>query len=92
MVFLFFVVHRSDFYELFIWIYILGFLEYLLDRKTEIEKQGHELKYEIIKNLSLSQTSKDNLGIDYYEKLVKYTKQGPFYSESHVEVSYEQGD
>lgn len=69
-----------------------GFLEYLLDRKTETEKQGHELKYEIIKNLSLSQTSKDNLGIDYYEKLIKYTKQGPFYSESHVEVSYEQGD
>lgn len=68
---------------------VLGFLEYLLDRRTETEKEGRELKYEIVKNLSVSNTSEENLGLSYYDKILQYTKEGPFYQESEVAVTYE---
>jgi len=66
-----------------------GFLEYLLDRNTETEKEGHELKFNIIQNLARSVTALDNFGLGYLEKLQTYCTQGPFYSESHVSVSFE---
>ena len=68
---------------------ILGFLEYLLDRKTETEKEGHELKYETIKTLANSSTSQENLGHGFHTNICKYAKQGPFYSESDVSVDLE---
>jgi 26S proteasome non-ATPase regulatory subunit 5 len=66
-----------------------GFMEYLLDRSTETEKDGHELKFNIIQNLSRSVTALDNFGPDYFGKLETYVNQGPFYSESHVVVAYD---
>lgn len=66
-----------------------GFMEYILDRSTETEREGRELKYNIIKCLSLSATAVDNLGRDYFDKLKKYCEEGPFYAESHVSVTYE---
>ena len=64
-----------------------GFLEYLLDRKTETEKEGHELKFLIIQNLARSVTALDNFGPEYFEKLEKYCTEGAFYGESYVAVA-----
>jgi Proteasome non-ATPase 26S subunit. len=61
----------------------------LLDRRTETEKEGRELKYDIIKCLSISNTAHENIGLGFHEKITKYAKQGPFYSESEVAVTYE---
>lgn len=68
------------------------FVEYLLDRSTESDKEAKELKYDIIRTLSVSATALENFGRDYFEKLGLYSTQGPFYSESHVAVSYEGED
>lgn len=66
-----------------------GFIEYLLDRKTEQEKEGKELKYNILKTIAESVTSKENLGENYYEKICKYVREGPFYSEQQTAIDYE---
>lgn len=66
-----------------------GFIEYLLDRNTETEKEGHELKFVIVQHLARSSTALDNFGVGYFDKLDKYCEQGAFYSESHVSVTYE---
>ena len=54
-----------------------------------MEKEGKELKYEIMKTLTQSATSKENLGGDYYEQICKYVVEGPFYSEQQTAVDYE---
>ena len=71
------------------YLFILGFLEYLLDRSTETEKEGRELKFNIVRNLSISHTASENLGTGFYNKILAYAKEGPFYAESHVAVTYE---
>ncbi len=70
----------------------LGFLEYLLDRRTEPDKEGKELKYNVIKNLSLSKTAKDNLGLEYYKRICLYAKEGPFRSDQETAVDFEQAN
>eukprot|EP00794_Sanderia_malayensis_P016211 gene16211-17842_t len=69
-----------------------GFLEYLLDRKTEPDKQGKELKYDIVKNLSKSKTAKETLGLEYYQRICQYAKEGPFKSDQETAVDFEQAD
>ena len=69
-----------------------GLPEYLLDRNTESEKKGWEMKYDIIRTISQSSTCLQNFGDDLYLKFGAYVKQGVFYSESHVAVTYEQED
>ena len=64
----------------------------MLNRGTESEKEGRELKYSIIKTLAQSTTSRDNLGMEYHNKVTQYVAEGPFYSEKRVEISYEQDD
>ncbi|XP_066927619.1 26S proteasome non-ATPase regulatory subunit 5-like [Clytia hemisphaerica] len=66
-----------------------GFLEYLLDRKTESEKEGRELKYHVVKNLAISNTAGENLGMGFHNKILAYAKEGPFYSEGQVAVTYQ---
>lgn len=67
-----------------------GFLEFLLDRKTETEMDGHHLKYDIICRLVDSDTCKDNLGAPGHMQLLVYQKQGALYAESQVAVAYGQ--
>jgi len=69
-----------------------GFCEFLLDRSTEMEKEGRKLKYEAVRLLANSSTAADNLGVDAQRKFSEYARQGPFYSESHVAVMVEEQD
>ena len=65
-------------------------MEYLLDRKTEPEKEGKELKYSIIRSLSESPTGRANLGIEYYQRVCQYAKDGPFHSDQQTAVKFEE--
>lgn len=67
-------------------------MEYLLNRNTEHEKEGKEMKYEIIKRLSLSATAKDNLGVAFYDMICKYAKEGALYAEAQVVVDTEEAN
>jgi len=66
-----------------------GFLEYLMDRQTEVEKEGKELKYHIVLTLSQSKTSEEVLGQDFYNQICSYAREGPFLSEHHTAVDFE---
>ena len=67
-----------------------GFLEYLLDRSTEPDKEGRELKSEIVHSLVTSGTIAETVfgNIDLL-KLRKYDREGPFYSVADTTVAME---
>ncbi|XP_030028072.2 26S proteasome non-ATPase regulatory subunit 5 [Manduca sexta] len=65
-----------------------GFIEYLLDRSVDYTKESKEVKYDIIKRLSNSAAFDPNM----ITRLQTYVEQGPFYSESQLEVAMEDGD
>lgn len=67
-----------------------GFVEYLLDRRTETEKEGKELKYAIIQHLATSSTSEEIFGSPIYLKLKVYVSEGPFYVIEETTVAYEE--
>uniref|UniRef100_T1J7S9 26S proteasome non-ATPase regulatory subunit 5 n=1 Tax=Strigamia maritima TaxID=126957 RepID=T1J7S9_STRMM len=64
-----------------------GFLEYILDRNTEGDKEGKDLKFEIISILVSSPTSQEIFGTNGMLKLKEYYKQGPYYVFAHAEVA-----
>ncbi|KAL0832876.1 hypothetical protein ABMA28_001026 [Loxostege sticticalis] len=65
-----------------------GFVEYLLDRSTDSTKESKEAKYDIIKRLANSAAFDASI----ITRLNTHVEQGPFYSESALEVAMEEGD
>ena len=67
-----------------------GFLEYLLDRSTEPDKEGKEIKYEIVHRLVASGSVAEKVfgNVDLL-KLRKYEREGPFYSAADTTVALE---
>ncbi len=63
-----------------------GFIEFLLDRSTESEKKGRELKYEIVCVLAASSCAESLWGNVDLLKLKKYEREGAFYALSRSEV------
>ncbi|XP_077865343.1 26S proteasome non-ATPase regulatory subunit 5-like [Saccoglossus kowalevskii] len=66
-----------------------GFTEYILDRSTESEKLGKELKFDIVKVLVESPTTADIFGRPYLLRLKEYLREGPFYVKVQSEVAME---
>ena len=67
-----------------------GFLEYLLDRTTEPDKEGKELKYEIVQSLvATGATAEEVFGNVDLLKLKRYEREGPFYSSVDTSVALE---
>jgi len=56
-----------------------GFIEFLLDRSTEIDKVAKELRYSVIHKLAVSATSELVFGVLMYRKIREYDQEGPFY-------------
>ena len=56
-----------------------GFVEYLLDRRTEPDKEGKELKHNIVHSLVASGTAESVFGSVNYLQLRKYDREGPFF-------------
>ncbi|XP_031558026.1 26S proteasome non-ATPase regulatory subunit 5-like [Actinia tenebrosa] len=69
-----------------------GYLEYLLDRKTEPEKSGRELKYDLIVELAHSPSAKQVFGMPYLLKLREYEREGPFFARAESTVAFEGAD
>ncbi|CAB3239368.1 unnamed protein product [Arctia plantaginis] len=65
-----------------------GFVEFLLDRSIVYTKETNEAKYDIIKRLARSPA----FDINTISTLQTYVEQGPFYSESVLEVAMEEGE
>ncbi|KAJ8733289.1 hypothetical protein PYW08_001587 [Mythimna loreyi] len=65
-----------------------GFVEFLLDRSIVYTKETNEAKYDVIKRLALSPA----FDAVIVRRLNTYVEQGPFYSESHLEVAMEEGN
>ena len=67
-----------------------GFLEYLLDRSTEHNKEGREMKYEIVHSLVASGSIAEAVfgNVDLL-KLRKYDREGPFYSAADTTIAME---
>ena len=67
-----------------------GFLEYLLDRSTEPDKEGREMKYEIVHSLVASgSTAEAVFGNVDLLKLRKYDREGPFFSAADTTIAME---
>lgn len=66
-----------------------GFLEYLLDRHTEPDKIGRELKYDIVHALVVSGTAESVFGSVSFLKLRQYDREGPFFFTADTTVALE---
>lgn len=66
-----------------------GFLEYLLDRRTEPERIGKELKYSVIHTLVTSDTAEGVFGAQAFLKLRRYDREGPFFVSAEGAVELE---
>ena len=66
-----------------------GFLEYLLDRGTEPDKEGKELKFEIVHTMATSLCAESVWGNVDLLKLKKYDREGPFYFPTDTTVATE---
>ena len=66
-----------------------GFLEYLLDRRTESDKAGKELKYDIVHCLVVSGTAETVFGSVNYLQLRKYDREGPFFFTGEQAIALE---
>ncbi|XP_049870417.1 26S proteasome non-ATPase regulatory subunit 5 [Pectinophora gossypiella] len=62
-----------------------GLIEYLLDRTVDHTKEMKEIKYDVIKRLSRSPAFDTSIIL----RLQTYVEQGPFYSETTLEVAME---
>lgn len=62
-----------------------GLVEFFLDRRVETAKESKEIKYEIVKCLSVSSIFEENI----LERLQQYVKEGPFYVRAVTEVAIE---
>lgn len=56
-----------------------GFMEYVLDRSTESDKTGKELKYDLVNTLATCPYCEEILGASVLLKLKQYVNEGPFY-------------
>ncbi|CAH1647142.1 unnamed protein product [Spodoptera littoralis] len=65
-----------------------GFIEFLMDRSIVYTKETNEAKYDIIKRLANSPAFDATI----IGRLHTYVEQGPFYSESQLEVAMEDED
>lgn len=68
-----------------------GFLEYLLDRSTEPDKEGKETKYTVVKALAEVSSTGDIFGRPALLRLKEYVRDGPFYVRVQSEVAMESG-
>lgn len=67
-----------------------GFLEFLLNRSTEKDKQGKEVKFAIIQSIcQAADEAKSVLGNVNFLKLRRYVNEGAFFVEPEANVAFE---
>ncbi|CAN7993780.1 unnamed protein product [Ixodes hexagonus] len=66
-----------------------GFLEYLLDRSTESDKEGKEAKFAIVAVLAQSPSQPRGFSSEDWQRIKTVHKEGPFYVPAEAAVSFE---
>ena len=66
-----------------------GFLEYLLDRKTEPDREGKEMKFEIVHHIASSECCETIWASMDLLKIKKYDREGPFFFIGDTTVAIE---
>lgn len=67
-----------------------GFIEYLLDRATGLDKSGKELKYDIVSGLvSKKEMCVETFGQAVYMKLKEYQEEGPFFVKGENVIAFQ---
>jgi hypothetical protein len=66
-----------------------GFLEFLLDREAERDKEGKEAKYQLLVELASSGDAKEIIGHDQDFLLREYVRLGPFYVPAQSQVAFQ---
>lgn len=66
-----------------------GFLEYLLDRSSEPDKEGKELKYEIVHKIVGSEFGEAMWGNMDMMKMKRYDREGPYFHTGDTTVATE---
>lgn len=67
-----------------------GFIEFLLDRSTEVDKEAKELRYDAIHTMASSDTAEVVLGALTYRRIKEYDLEGPFHVQSENIVAMEE--
>jgi hypothetical protein len=65
------------------------FFEYLLNRSTELEIDGRQSKYELIRALSQSDYIYGRIETAKLSSLNRYVREGPFYKETQLATAFE---
>lgn len=67
-----------------------GFIEFLLNRSTEKDKEGKEAKFSIIQSIVQNgEEAKSACGNVNYLKLRRYVNEGVFYVEPEANVAFD---
>ncbi|XP_043913773.1 26S proteasome non-ATPase regulatory subunit 5 isoform X2 [Protopterus annectens] len=66
-----------------------GFVEYILDRSVDHDKESKDAKYELVKALVNSNTIADIFGNQHYLRLRAYLREGPYYVRATASVALE---
>ncbi len=66
-----------------------SFIVYLLDRSTELEKEGRLSKYDLVKSVANSEFISEFINLNQLALLNKYVREGAFYRESEMAVEFQ---
>ena len=66
-----------------------GFLEYLIDRKTENTKEGKEMKYNIVHSIAVSDYAEKVFDSPELLKLKQYDREGPFFYTADTTIAFD---
>ena len=66
-----------------------NFIIYLIDRSTELEKEGRNSKYDLVKLVAGSEFILEYIDLNQLSILNRFIKDGPFYKESEMAVEFQ---
>jgi 26S proteasome non-ATPase regulatory subunit 5 len=66
-----------------------NFIIYLIDRSTELEKEGRNSKYDLVKLVASSEFIMEYIDLNQLSILNRFVKEGPFYKESEMAVEFQ---
>ncbi|XP_051893374.1 26S proteasome non-ATPase regulatory subunit 5 [Pristis pectinata] len=69
-----------------------GFVEYIVDRSTEADKNSKDAKFELVKALVNSKTIAEIFGNQHYLQLRAYLQEGPYFVKAVATVAVEGGE
>ncbi|XP_072908898.1 26S proteasome non-ATPase regulatory subunit 5 [Hemitrygon akajei] len=69
-----------------------GFVEYIIDRSTEADKNSKDAKFELVKALVDSKTIAEIFGNQHYLQLRAYLQEGPYFVKATAAVAVEGGE